>query len=72
MHDGAPTQRSKVVQIWLHGIHIPVLDWPGNYPDHNPIENTWNYRKVKVQEVQPTNIQRLTLYTFLPEFFFPP
>ena len=33
---------------WLKQHKIPVLKWPGNSPDLNPIENAWNYMKNKV------------------------
>ena len=39
MHDGAPCHRSKLVKQWLPSQEISVLEWPGNSPDCNPIEN---------------------------------
>ena len=36
MHDGAPCHRSNIVS---EKKKIKTLDWPGNSPDLNPIEN---------------------------------
>ena len=45
MHDGAPAYRTKLVTKWLKETDIPVLEWPGNIPDLNPIKNGWNVMK---------------------------
>ena len=36
-----------------------VLDWPGNSPDLNPIENCWNLMKSKLKEYKFSNINQL-------------
>ena len=38
---------------------MQILDWPGNSPDLNPIENLWTVLKDKVCEKQPTNNKEL-------------
>ena len=56
MHDGAPAHKTKIVSKWLESLHIKIIDWPGNSPDLNPIENIWNVMKNRVQEAQPSRL----------------
>ena len=55
MQDGAPCHRSKVATIFLAKNKIKVLDWLGNSPDLNPIENLWTNLKDKVAQRQPSS-----------------
>jgi transposase len=50
MHDGAPCHRSKKVTEVLKKEKFSILDWPGNSPDLNPIENCWSHMKRKLKE----------------------
>lgn len=45
MQDGAPCHTAKSIRKFLEESNIPVLDWPGNSPDMNPIENVWEFMK---------------------------
>ena len=42
MHDLASCHTTKRARTLLECKRIPFLDWPGNLPDINPIENVWN------------------------------
>jgi transposase len=35
---------------FLKEAKIPVMDWPGNSPDLNPIENLWAIMKAKLKK----------------------
>ena len=59
MQDGAPCHRSKLVTSFLKKKEVKVLDWPGNSPDHNQIENLWRVMKDKVVEKQPLSLPDL-------------
>ncbi len=60
LQDGAPCHRSKIVTEWFQQHPtITLIDWPGNSPDLNPIENCWNWMKHQLQDNQFTNIPDL-------------
>lgn len=60
--DSAPAHTSRKVQKWMKDNQIKVLEWPGNSPDLNPIENLWMLVKRKVRNYKPKNLQELVFY----------
>jgi len=48
--DLAPCHTSKMMQKFFKESKLSVLEWPGNSPDLNPIENLWTVIK-KVAKV---------------------
>jgi transposase len=61
MQDGAPCHTSKIVKNWLHEAKIELLDWPGNSPDLNPIENLWHIIKKEVEKRDTGSLPKLEL-----------
>ena len=58
--DGAPCHRSKIVMEWFRKRpNIRLIDWPGNSPDLNPIENCWAWMKSQLKDCQATSIPQL-------------
>ena len=60
MYDLVPSHKAKSTRTYLECKGIPVLKWPGNMPDMNPIENVWiiikkeigNQMKCKKEEMR--------------------
>lgn len=59
MQDGAPCHTAKSVKKFLDDSKIPVLRWPGNSPDMNPIENVWECLKRELAKETITTKVRL-------------
>ena len=52
----APCHRSKVLQGFIDQQRINTLEWPGNSPELNSIENLWSIMKRKVAEQHPSSL----------------
>jgi transposase len=63
LQDGAPCHTSKLVMKRLKEMEdeFKVLDWPGNSPDLNPIENCWSFmkHKLKAEKFKTTSLPKL-------------
>lgn len=60
MHDGAPCHCSIIAKNRLAGENIHILEWPGNSPYLNPIENEWNLFENFLNQQKPTSLPSLT------------
>ncbi len=49
----------KLPVPWFKDHGIPVLNWPANSPDLNPIENLWGIVKRKMRYARPNNAEEL-------------
>jgi len=59
MQDGAPAHRVRPVKDMIAENGWKLLDWPGNYPDLNPIKNLWNFVKDNLEEDWITTVADL-------------
>ena len=61
MQDGAPCHTARSIMAWLAASKVPVLEWVGNSPDCNPIENMWKGLKKEVHKLGAAkNLDELT------------
>ena len=59
LQDSAICHKANRVLKWLQDHAVSVMDWPGNSPDLNPIENLWLVVNRKVAERRPTSLPDL-------------
>jgi len=57
--DYSPCLSSKKVKTVFRKQKINVLDWPGNSPDLNPIENWWSVTRCRLQKLYCTTMTKL-------------
>jgi len=57
--DGAPCHTARKVSKWFKDNGIEVLEWPGQSPDMNPIENLWRLLKIKVAQKHAKSLDDL-------------
>lgn len=57
--DGAPCHTARVVKRYLDEANITLLEWPGNSPDLNPLENLWAIIKRRLAAKTITTKQEL-------------
>lgn len=59
MQDGAPCHTARSIKRFLDEQRVPVLDWCGNSPDMNPIENVWDCLKAELGKEEITSKPKL-------------
>ncbi len=57
--DLAPAHSAKATSTWFKDHGIPVINWPANTPDLNPIENLWGIVKRKMRYARLNNAEEL-------------
>ena len=57
--DLAPCHTLKQVKKFMNENYIKVLEWPGNSPDLNPIENLWSICKKRLRTMDCTLKEKL-------------
>ena len=59
LHDGAPCHAAKKIKDFLAQYPFEIINWPGNSPDLNPIENCWNFMKNELRKKDISSVPKL-------------
>ena len=54
-HDNDPKHTARLNKRYLESKLIPVMSWPAQSPDLNPIENFWSILDRKLKDRRATN-----------------
>ena len=65
LQDGAPCHTALSIKEYLRGFPFEIMDWPGNSPDLNPIENCWNFIKDMIGSWDTISIPKLLMAVHL-------
>ena len=57
--DLAPCHTSKKMRTVFEENGLTTLDWPGNSPDLNPIENLWAIIKKRIAKMDCSTMEKL-------------
>ena len=57
--DNDPKHTARSVKAWMEEMHLPVMEWPSQSPDLNPIEHLWQAVDKKVKAAAPRNLNDL-------------
>lgn len=59
LHDGAPPHKCNEVTNWLVENEISEIEWPGNSPNLNAIENAWSFMKNGLKAKDTSSLSHL-------------
>ena len=57
--DSAPCHTARIVKQWFVETGVQLLDWLGNLPDLNPIENLWVLIKKRVAQRKCSSLKEM-------------
>ena len=57
--DNDPKHRANLTKLWFEDYSVPVIDWPAQSPDLNPIENLWSILDQRTKFRKPSNEKAL-------------
>ena len=57
--DNDPKHTANLTKQWFEDNGVPVLEWPSQSPDLNPIENLWSILDANLKDRRPQNEAQL-------------